>query len=132
MTAPPPPSWRGRALALSLLMCMPACAGISYEHRTLEQPPLERSLAMLDVGRSDLQTCLDLLGAPNQVRQDEQSEGFELRWEWDETSAWGFFITIPTGTDFSPSVNWENREAQTDFLRLFFSADGRLQRLSRG
>jgi len=115
-----------------LLCLLPACAGISYEHRSVEKPPAERAMAMLTVGTTDLQTCLDTMGAPMMVRKDEQGDGMELLWLWEETSAWGFFITIPTGTDFSPSLNWADREQQPQFLRLFFSGDGKLLRLSRG
>ena len=74
-------------------------------------------MAMLQVGTTDLQSCLDTMGAPMMVRKDEQGDGMELLWLWEETSAWGFFISIPTGSDYSPSLNWADRERHPQFLR---------------
>jgi len=130
-----PPSARLSAapwLAVGLLLLSSSCAGFSYHHRRVEQPPLERNLAGVVVGQSDLQQCLDLLGAPNEIFHDEQGEDLELRWTWAETSGWGFFLSLPISRNFSPSLNWGTQGEQPQYLRLFFDQSGSLTRLSRG
>lgn len=123
---------RAAGLALALLLAMPACVTVTYQDQQVDRPPPERATALLAVGESDLGQCLELLGAPTQVRHDELGDEMELRWEWSRVTGWGLGVTLPVGQDWSPSVNYGRRGESPDYLRLFFDRDGRLTRLSRG
>lgn len=123
---------RATGRCLALLLAAPACVTVTYQDQQVDRPPPERATALLAVGESDLRQCLELLGAPTQVRHDELGDEMELRWEWSRVQGWGLGVTLPIGQDWSPSVNYGRRGESPDYLRLFFNRDGRLTRLSRG
>lgn len=118
-------------LALLLLPCL-SCAGFNRTHRRVDTAPPLTELKALSKEHADLTRCLDRLGPPTLVERSQDEKQFVLTWTWDEQDAWGFFFSIPTGTNFSPSLNWTDAENQPQFVRLFFDSNWTLVDIAQG
>ena len=124
----------GRWLAmLSLVTLLPlSCAGFRSMHRTIDVAPPLSALSELQPGRADLALCLDRLGPPATVRRSEGKKQIVLTWTWNEEDTWDFNISIPTGTQYSPSFYWSDLENQPNFVRLFFDNEWTLVKVAQG
>lgn len=109
-----------------------SCAGFSMAHRRLDTAPDLEALPGLETGKADLAFCLNQLGAPAFVERSEAGRLVVLTWTWDEQDAMGFFFSIPTGTNYSPSFNWSDIANQPQFVRLFFDPDWTLVKVAQG
>ncbi|HPF14128.1 MAG TPA: hypothetical protein PLJ12_07655, partial [Planctomycetota bacterium] len=65
----------------------------TYSREDRQTPPSEAVLELLQPGQSDLQTCLDALGAPLVVRA--RGEETELIWGWQRTGGWSLTFRLP-------------------------------------
>lgn len=109
-----------------------SCAGFNLSHRRTDVPPALAALPDLETGKADLAQCLERLGAPAFVQRSQEENQTILTWTWDEQDAWGFFVSIPTGTRYNPSFNWSDIENQPQYVRLFFDRDWTLVKIAQG
>ena len=108
-----------------LLLASTSCASINFSHVRVDTAPEKAAVAQAVAGQTDLEKCLNLLGAPTSVEPSETGQRFILTWNWLEQEDWGFSLSIPLG-DQSASFNWKDSESQPQFVRLFFDANWRL------
>ncbi|MDA0668059.1 MAG: hypothetical protein O3A95_10730 [Planctomycetota bacterium] len=108
------------------------CAGFNRTYRRTDVPPALADLPDLETGKADLAFCLERLGAPAFVQRIHGEDQTVLTWTWDVQDAWGLFLSIPTGTKYSPSFNWSDIENQPQFVRLFFDRNWTLVKVAQG
>jgi len=126
---------RERLLAATLalaLFSLWSCAGFNRTHRRVDSAPPLHELEALAEDHADLTLCLDRLGPPTSVERSQDETEMVLTWTWDEQDAWGFFISVPSGTHFSPSLNWADVANQPQFVRLFFDSNWTLVDIAQG
>lgn len=125
---------RGLLFALLGLALLPhwSCAGFNLSHRRTDVAPPLAALPELEPGKADLALCLERLGAPAFVQRSNGENQTVLTWTWDDQDAWGFFVSIPTGTRYNPSFNWSDIENQPQYVRLFFDRNWILVKVAQG
>ncbi len=110
-----------RALAGAFGACLLAsCAGVSFQHVAAGEMPDLRASRVLAPGKSSLEECLQILGAPNSVEEEESGGGRVLTWRWEHVHGWGFFVGLPLSDWASASLNYDRMARDPDRLRLVF------------
>lgn len=113
-----------RLSALALLLVWPcglaSCAGLRFQHVRAGAEPDLRAARALQPGESTLAECLQALGAPLDVDEDENGGGRVLTWSWEHVHGWGFFFSLPLSEWISASLNYDELGRDPDRLRLLF------------
>lgn len=121
------------AIALAICLAAGGCVQVSLTRAQANDPIADEHVAEArsDVGRMDLTECLRRFGAPQLVR--EHPEGPVLLWGWKDEFTWGFTLSVSfLDNGPSASVDWEQGDADTEGLALFFDDDLRLRSVRRG
>ena len=116
------------------LACLPtlalcSCLNLRYSRIVQLREPADGHYESLRPGESDLQACLDLLGAPLIVQ--EYAAGQALAWGWFEAADWSLSAQTPIG-DQSASLSFQSVDGRMLGLLLLFDRDWRLIELRRG
>lgn len=90
---------------LAIAACAtPSCLRLNYRARSVEQPiTTARQEAVFGAG-ADLQSCLNILGAPLYVWRAARSRT-ALAWGWQEATSWGFSVSY-SPHEYSPSASF--------------------------
>ncbi len=97
-----------------------SCASGSMTQVRWQQPPEAFAVEQLQPGM-DLQKCLDLLGAPSNVDQDDDAVGRRfLTWEWLQESGWNLSLSVPLSDSASASYQYGRNNNQIRHLQLIF------------
>lgn len=116
----------GRAIVLLLVASTVSCASGSLSQVRWQQPPSDVAVEQLTPGM-DLQQCLDLLGAPYAVGQDDDEAGHRyLTWEWLWQKGWNVSLSVPVSDSASASYQYTRNKNQIKHLQLVFDANWRL------
>ena len=86
----------------------------------------------LSVGKSNLEDCLKILGAPTLVEQSDGGNQFVLSYEWLRTSGWGVGVSVPISGIGKTSVNYSNSDASPTFVKLIFDKEWQLIEVMQG
>lgn len=113
-----------RLAAFALLLVLPlglgSCAGLRFQHVRAGVEPDLRAARALQPGTSTLEDCLDALGAPLTVDENESGGGRVLTWSWEHVHGWGLFFSLPLSEWVSASLNYDRLGRDPDRLRLLF------------
>ena len=90
------------------------------------------AVAKLSVGKSNLDDCLKMLGAPTLVEQSDGGNQLVLSYEWLRTSDWGVGVSVPVNRIVNTSVNYSNSDASPAFVKLIFDKDWQLIEVMQG
>ncbi len=121
-----------RSLAVALLASLPVgCVQIEYMRNSSEAPIPESAVAALRVGASDLQACLDALGAPLFVYR-QANGGVVLAYGFRESSGWGISGSYTPREYGSVSLAFDSDTANIDGYVLQFDDAWQLTALQRG
>ena len=113
----------GAALLLGLTA---SCANGSLSQVRWQQPPDEIAVEQLQPGMA-LQQCLDLLGAPYKVGQDDDESGRRyLTWQWLWQSGWNLSVSVPVSDSASASYQYTRNKNQIKHLQLIFDPNWQL------
>jgi hypothetical protein len=110
------------ALGLAMLP-LPGCLSAHFSTARLNFEPSIEAKGNLNPGSTNLQQCLDLLGAPTSVLRDQQGHGRILSWEWDYTRQWAMAFSVPLIDAFSGSFQYGNEHRLPKRLKLEFNSD---------
>ena len=86
----------------ALTLSTSGCLQLQFERSRYNEPIQSETSRLLLPGIADLEDCLDVLGAPNIVR--EQPGGAALAWGWGDTFEWGLSLSYSFGDGPSASV----------------------------
>lgn len=112
-----------------LLGLTASCASGGLTQMRWQQPPDELAVKQLQPGM-DLQQCLDLLGAPSEVGQDDDQSGRRyLTWEWLQESGWNLSLSVPVSDNSSASYQYTRTKNQIKHLQLVFDPSWRLEEI---
>ncbi len=113
-------------LPFLLIALTTSCASGSLTQVRWQQPPDDVAVEQLQPGM-DLQQCLDLLGAPYAVGQDDDENGRRyLTWEWLQEKGWNLSLSVPVSDSASASYQYTRNKNQTKHLQLIFSPQWKL------
>jgi hypothetical protein len=111
---------------LLLLALTASCASGSLTQVRWQQPPDDVAVEQLQPGM-DLQQCLDLLGAPYAVGQDDDENGRRyLTWEWLQQNGWNLSLSVPLSDQASASYQYTRNKNQIKHLQLIFDPSWKL------
>ena len=115
-----------------LLLACSSCANASLNSNAIDRQIDSTALAKLSVGKSNLDDCLKMLGAPTLVEQSDGGNQFVLSYEWLRTSGWGAGVSVPIDTIGNVSVNYSNSDTSPAFVKLIFDKDWQLIEVMQG
>jgi len=115
-----------------LLLIGSSCANASLNSNAIDRQIDSTALAKLSVGKSNLDDCLKMLGAPTLVEQSDGGNQFVLSYEWLRTSGWGAGVSVPIDTIGNVSVNYSNSDTSPAFVKLIFDKDWQLIEVMQG
>lgn len=116
-------------LGLLAVFCLPACLTAEFTSLRVTQPPPEQGIAKLEKGM-DLQSCLDLLGAPTSVRRADDGLRTVLAWEWLESGGFGLSFSVPIADQASASVDYGSDSQDSQQIQIFFDAELKVVEIS--
>lgn len=116
-----------RLLLLLIFCSSSSCVSVQYGRERLDLPPTEEAIASLVPGTTQLQECLDLLGAPKVVEPTQTGERLTLAWVWNAGSGWGFGVSVPLGEQVNASFQYDDVQSDLPRLQLRFDGEGVLQ-----
>ena len=115
-----------------MLLVGSSCASASLNSNVLDRQIDSTAVAKLSVGKSNLDDCLEILGAPTRVEQSDGGDQFVLSYEWLRTSGWGAGVSVPIDTIGNVSVNYSNSDTSPAFVKLIFDKDWQLIEVMQG
>ena len=115
-----------------LLLIGSSCANASLNSNTIGRQIDSKTVAKLSVGKSNLDDCLKMLGAPTLVEQSDSGNQLVLSYEWLKTSGWGAGVSVPIDTIGNVSVNYSNSDTSPAFVKLIFDKDWQLIEVMQG
>jgi hypothetical protein len=115
-----------------LVLCatLSGCITFSWQRTAAFRAPAEGTLERLRPEVSDLEECLAVLGAPNEVA--ERADGFLLIYAWVDTSNKGVSARVPVTRFFDASLSYSRLSDRFQAVVLFFDQDARLTGLHEG
>lgn len=115
---------------LALALFASACVRFGYGRVERFDPPDEERLQALAIG-TPLEACLEQLGAPWQVLEQESERGLILIWAWERSSGWSFHVS---GGDrnVTGSLEVDSSDGSWRSVVLWFDGDDRLERWHQG
>jgi len=116
---------------LLLAALLPGCVRYIYRRERVNDPVAEEHMEALVAGR-ELQSCLDLLGAP--VRVWEDPRGIWLAYIWIDQKSPSISVSIPTGQLIipGPSLSYGVVKRRGQGVLLCFDNDLKLRFARRG
>ncbi len=116
---------------LLILLLLPGCLSVNWVRQHKEEPPPSAVVQTLRAGRSTLDQCLRLLGAPLLVQRGP-GRSTELLWASTDQGGWGFSISFNIFRFANPSFSYQGSDGAAEALRLRFDSKWRLVEKSRG
>ena len=120
---------RAALLAAPLVLPGTGCVSASWRSVRIDLPPDPAAVAALQPG-VPLAACLDALGAPTEVLEEEDGDGWILVWTWTRGRGWGASASVPLTDAVNASLNWSDREDFAHRLQLRFTPEGTLRELA--
>ena len=117
-------------LLLALALSLGGCISVNYQRFSQFEPVDEFALSEIQTPGTDLQTCLDALGAPLFVR--ETPHGVVLAYGWQDAGRWGFDVSITFERVIRVSFDYNQIDEQLRGVVLLFDSDWKLIALRRG
>ena len=108
--------------------CLSGCLSARLEHTTQDVEP--RVEGSLHAGSSNLEECLEGLGAPLLVR--EHLDGALLAWGWSDERAFGLNLSIPVARAASANLGYNRNFEGLRGLVLLFDETWIMQSMHRG
>lgn len=118
-------------LALGLALSSASCVRLSWNRAEFCRPVPEQAVEQLDVGTTELSSCLEQFGSPLYVWQTADEE-YAVAYGWDYDTGWGFNVSVPVAQDFSASVDFDDLNRRLHGVVLTFDDQHRLIRKKRG
>ena len=115
---------------LLLALVLSGCVSVNYQRFSQLEPIDEFALTEIQTPGTDLQTCLDALGAPLFVR--ETPHGVVLAYGWQDAGQWGFDVSITFERFVRVSFDYSQIDEQLRGAVLLFDSDWKLIALRRG
>ncbi|MEE8104057.1 MAG: hypothetical protein V3T86_00825 [Planctomycetota bacterium] len=115
-------------LALPLLFALSGC--VTYQQTNVNEPLDDDLIAGLPAG-TDLQVCLDQLGAPIRVWQTEHGK-FAIAYGWIWTRGWGVSAAYPIAPFVNPSLRLADDVRKLRGGVLWFDEDMKLLEAKTG
>ena len=115
-----------------LLLIGSSCANASLNSNTIGRQIDSKTVAKLSVGKSNLDDCLKILGAPTLVEQSDSGNQLVLSYEWLKTSGWGVGASVTLDIIGNVSANYSNSDATPTFVKLIFDEDWQLIEAMQG
>jgi hypothetical protein len=115
-----------------LLLIGSSCANASLNSNTIGRQIDSKTVAKLSVGKSNLDDCLKILGAPTLVEQSDGGNQLVLSYEWLKTSGWGVGASVIIDTIGNVSANYSNSDTTPAFVKLIFDEDWQLIEVMQG
>ena len=121
-----------RLAVFFLLLAGSSCANASLNSNAIDRQIGSMAVAKLSVGKSNLDDCLKILGAPTLVEQSDGGTQFVLSYEWLRISEWGVGASVPIDIIGNVSVNYSNSDTSPAFVKLIFDKDWQLIEVMQG
>ena len=115
-----------------LLLACSSCANASLNSNTIGRRIGLEDVAKLSVGKSNLDDCLKILGAPTLVEQSDGGNQLVLSYEWLKTSGWGVGASVTLDIIGNVSANYSNSDATPTFVKLIFDEEWQLIEAMQG
>ena len=115
-----------------LLLACCSCANASLNSNTIGHRIDLEDVAKLAVGKSNLDDCLKMLGAPTLVEQSDSGNQLVLSYEWLRTSGWGVGASVTIDTIGNVSANYSNSDTTPTFVKLIFDKEWQLIEVMQG
>ena len=112
------------APVLCALLCS-SCIRWNWERHRLGEPIVSEQHAALSAGTTELQACLDQLGAPLLV-WEEPNDHVAMAWGWRDDGSWGLNMSVPLAEQFSASIDYGTADLELLGLVLVFDGERRL------
>ena len=113
-----------------LALVLSGCVSVNYQRFSQFEPIDEFALSEIQTPGTDLQTCLDALGAPLFVR--ETPHGMVLAYGWQDAGRWGFDVSFTFQRFLTVRFNYDQIDEQLRGAVLLFDSDWKLIALRRG
>ena len=110
-------------MLLASLLLSSSCISVVWERDRWHRPPAVDTVDALHEG-TDLEACLELLGAPLKVWQ--VGDGYALSWAWYDSRELSYKLQIPLGQGANTSIKHTNIGRETEGLLLLFDANDEL------
>lgn len=120
---------QGLLVGLLGCLCLPSCLSADFTKVRHSLPPTEGSIQKIEAGM-DLQTCLDLLGAPTSVRRADDGWRTVMSWEWMVASGFGISFSVPIADQASASADYGSDSQDLQQFRVFFDAEYKVVEIS--
>jgi len=121
-----------RLAVFFLLLAGSSCANASLNSNAIDRQIGSMAVAKLSVGKSNLDDCLKILGAPTLVEQSDGGNQLVLSYEWLKTSGWGVGASVIIDTIGNVSANYSNSDTTPAFVKLIFDEDWQLIEVMQG
>ena len=119
---------------LLLTLALAGCISGKYSHEYVDEPIPTSRLEALKPGVDTLATCLAVLGAPNDiVEQQVEADGragMVLVWYWGSDAGWGVSLSAPGSVP--GGVNFNRDRSMVPGCALWFGSDWVLQQWRAG
>ena len=110
-------------------LCLPSCLTAEFSTVRASLPPAEGAIPKIEAGM-DLQSCLDLLGAPTSVRRADDGWRTVMSWEWMVSKGFGISFSVPIADQASASADYGSNSQDLQQFRVFFDADYKVVEIS--
>lgn len=116
---------------MGLLACLslPSCLTAEFSTVRASMPPAQGSIQQIEAGM-DLQSCLDILGAPTSVRRADDGWRTVMSWEWLVADGFGISFSVPIADQASASADYGSKSQDLQQFRVFFDAEYKVVEIS--
>jgi len=111
-------------------LLLAGCVSGNYTRMLVNEPIDDARIAALSAG-SDLQVCLDALGAPARVWETDAGR-FAVAYGWIRQRGWSIRASYPLASFFSASISYEDRLRKMRGAVLWFDSDLKLVEAKTG
>jgi hypothetical protein len=119
---------------LLLAFLCAGCVQFSWNRESRYAPVSPQAIESLDSASSDLESCLQVLGAPLWVLENVENgrQGAVLAYGWFDQASFGLNVSVPVSEAVSASLDLDRIDRRMHGLVLFFDEDWRLSSWRQG
>ncbi len=118
-------------MCLSAILLLSSCVNVSWFRDRSHAPISEKATQSFTPGQTNMQDCLNKLGAPILVIPGAL-DSLDLLWVWNDKASWEISVSFNIISRVSTSVRYSSTDASMDALRLRFDKNFVLTQARRG